>query len=85
MEVLSASAHLFQHSGQANHRLIDQEIHRASTVFQLMAILEDARYSLIVIEHDPLNYEDAQGIVEYIFQGLHDAAKEAAVGPLSPS
>jgi len=34
---------------------------------------------LIVIENDPLLYEDAQGMVEYVSQGLHDAAKEATV------
>jgi hypothetical protein len=34
---------------------------------------------LIIIEHDPMLYEDAQGMVEYVSQGLHDAAKEAAV------
>jgi hypothetical protein len=42
-----------------------------------MTILEEARHSLIVIEHDPLLYEDAQGMVEYVSKGLHDAAKEA--------
>jgi hypothetical protein len=39
---------------------------------------------LIVIEHDPLLYENAQGMVEYISQGMHDAAKEAAVLLYSP-
>ena len=38
-----------------------------------------ARNSLIIIEHDPLLYEDGQGMVEYVSQGLHDDAKEAAV------
>jgi hypothetical protein len=33
-----------------------------------------------VIEHDPLIYENAQGMVEYVSQGFHDAAKEAT-GP----
>jgi hypothetical protein len=44
-----------------------------------MTILEEARNSSIIIEHDPMLYEDAQGMVEYISQGLHDAAEEAAV------
>jgi DNA polymerase I len=55
------------------------EIRRAFTVFQLMTILEEARHSLIIIEHDPPLYEDAEGRIEYVSQGLHDAAKEAAV------
>jgi DNA polymerase I len=49
-----------------------------------MTILEEARHSLIIIEHDPLLYENAQGMVEYVSQGLHDAAKEAAVLLYSP-
>jgi DNA polymerase I len=39
---------------------------------------------LVIIEHDPLLYEDAQGMVEYVSQGLLDAAKEAAVLLYSP-
>jgi hypothetical protein len=49
-----------------------------------MIILEEAVHSLIAIEHDPMLYEDAQGMVEYVSQGLHDAAKEAAVLLYSP-
>ena len=62
-----------------DRKFVDLEIRRAFTVFQLMTILEEAHHSLVVIEHDPLLYEDAQGMVEYVSQGLHDAAKEAAV------
>jgi hypothetical protein len=40
-----------------------------------MTILEEVRNPLIIIEHDPLLYEDAQGMVEHVSQGLHDAAK----------
>jgi hypothetical protein len=50
-----------------DRRFQDLEIRRAFTIFQLMTILEEARHSLIIIEHDPLLYEDAQGIVEYVF------------------
>ena len=49
-----------------------------------MTILEESRHSLVIIEHDPLLYEDAQGMVEYVSQGLLDAAKEAAVLLYSP-
>jgi len=67
-----------------DRRFQDLEIRRAFTVFQLMTILEEARHSLIVIEHDPLLYENAQGMIEYVSQGLHDSAKEAAVLLYSP-
>jgi hypothetical protein len=33
-----------------------------------MTILEEALHSLVIIEHDPLLYEDAQGMVEYVSQ-----------------
>jgi hypothetical protein len=40
-----------------------------------MTILEKARHYLIIIERDSLLYEDAQGMIENVSQGLHDAAK----------
>ena len=49
-----------------------------------MTILEESPHSLIIIERDPLLYEDDQDMVEYVSQGLHDAAKEAAVQLCSP-
>jgi hypothetical protein len=49
-----------------------------------MTLLEEAHHSLIIIEHDPLLFEDAQGMFEYVSQGLRDAAKEAAVLLYSP-
>jgi DNA polymerase I len=49
-----------------------------------MTVLEEARHSLILVEHDPMLYEDAAEMVEYVSQGLHDAAKEAAVLLYSP-
>ncbi len=55
------------------------EIRRGFTVFQLMTILEENHHSLIFIEYDPLLYEDAQEMTEYISQAMKDAAKEAAV------
>jgi len=55
------------------------EIRRGFTVFQLMTILEEAHHSLILIEHDPMLYEDAKEMTEYVSHALSDAAKEAAV------
>ncbi len=55
------------------------EIRRGFTVFQLMTILEESHHSIILIEHDPLLYEDAQEMTEYVSMALREAAKEAAV------
>lgn len=63
----------------------DLDIRRAFTLFQLMTVLEEARHSLILIEHDPLLYEDAAEMVDYVSRSLGDAAKEAAVLLYSPS
>ncbi len=60
------------------------EIRRAVTVFKLMAILEEARHSLIVVEHDPMLYDNAAELVEYVSHALAEAAKKAAVLLYSP-
>jgi hypothetical protein len=39
------------------------EVRRAFTSFQLMTILEENHQSFLVIEHDPMLYEDANEIV----------------------
>ena len=44
-----------------------------------MTILEEARHSLIIIEHDPILYEDSREMVEYISQAMRQAAQEATV------
>jgi DNA polymerase I len=67
-----------------DRRFQDLEIRRAFTVFQLMTVLEEARHSIILVEHDPLLYENAAEITEYVSQALSDAAKEAAVLLYSP-
>jgi hypothetical protein len=75
------------HSGilsKLDRRFQDLEIRRAFTVFQLMTILEEARHSIVFVEHDPLLYEDAAEMTEYVSQALRDAAKEAAVLLYSP-
>ncbi len=55
------------------------EIRRAFTVFQLMTVLEENRHTIVIIEHDPLLYEDAQEMTEYVSQAMRETAKEAAV------
>ncbi|MGD0953718.1 MAG: hypothetical protein ABR985_15240 [Methanotrichaceae archaeon] len=67
-----------------DRRFQDLEIRRAFTLFQLMTVLEEARHSIILIEHDPTIYEDAAEMVEYVSRALSEAAKEAAVLLYSP-
>ncbi|MDD1752432.1 MAG: hypothetical protein LUQ38_05005 [Methanotrichaceae archaeon] len=49
-----------------------------------MTILEEAYHSLIIVEHDPLLYEDSANMVEYIHQALRQAANDATVLLYSP-
>ena len=50
-----------------------------------MTVLEEARHSLILIEHDPMLYEDATEMTDYVSRAMSDAAKEAAMLLYSPS
>jgi hypothetical protein len=55
------------------------EIRRAFTVFQLMTILEENCHTILLIEHDPTLYEDAQEMTEHVSRAMREASKEAAV------
>ena len=59
-----------------DRRFTELEILRGFTTFQLMTILEEANHSLIIIEHDPILYEDSQEMVEYISQVMRQAAQK---------
>jgi DNA polymerase I len=49
-------------------------VRRAFTVFQLMTILEENYHSFLIVEHDPLLYEDAAEMVEYLAQALRQTS-----------
>jgi DNA polymerase I len=61
------------------------DVRRAFTVFQLMTILEENHHSLLIVEHDPLLYEDAGEMVEYLAQALKQASREATVLLYAPA
>jgi hypothetical protein len=67
-----------------HRRFTELEIKRGFTTFQLMPILEEACHGLIIVEHDPMLYEDSTEMVEYIQQALKPAAHEATVLLYSP-
>ncbi len=60
------------------------EVRRAFTVFQAMAALEESSNTIVVIEHDPLLYEDASEMTEYISQAMREAALDVAALLYSP-
>jgi hypothetical protein len=84
-KVLYISGNYSSILSRLDRRFQDLEIRRAFTVFQLMTILEEARHTLIIIEHDPLLYEDAAELTEFISKSMRETAKEAAVLLYSPT
>jgi DNA polymerase I len=46
-----------------NRNFTELEVRRAFTVLQLMTILEENHHSFLIVEHDPLLYEDAGEMV----------------------
>jgi hypothetical protein len=58
---------------------IGLEIRKGFTTLHIMTIREEAHHSLIIFEHDPLLYEDAQEMTEYISKAMRQAAHEASV------
>ena len=61
------------------------EVRRAFTVFQLMTILEENHHSFLIVEHDPLLYEDAGEMVEYLAQALKQTSREATILLYAPA
>jgi len=61
------------------------EIRRAFTSFQLMTILEENHHSFLIVEHDPMLYEDAKEMVEYVAQALKQTSREATILLYSPA
>ena len=68
-----------------DRRFTDLEVRRAFTVFQMMTVLEDNRHTLMILEHDPLLYEDAEEMVEYVSRAMREAAKSCTVLLYSPA
>jgi hypothetical protein len=55
------------------------EVRRAFTSFQLMTILEENHHTFLIVEHDPMLYEDAREMVEYLAQALKQTSREATI------
>ena len=49
-----------------------------------MTILEENHHSFLIVEHDPLLYEDSQEMVGYLAQALKQTSREATVLLLHP-
>jgi hypothetical protein len=56
-----------------------------SLIYQLMTILEENHHSFLIVEHDPMLYEDAKQMVEYVGQALKQTSREATILLYSPA
>jgi hypothetical protein len=71
--------------GRLNRNFTEQDIRRAFTSFQLMTILEENQHSLLIVEHDPMLYEDAEQMVEYVGQALKQTSREVTILLCAPA
>jgi DNA polymerase I len=50
-----------------------------------MTILDENHHSFLIVEHDPMLYEDASKMVEYVAHHLRQTSREATVLLYSPA
>jgi DNA polymerase I len=84
-KVLFISGNYSRILSRLSRNVTELDIHRAFTSFQLMTILEENHHTFLIVEHDPLLYEDATEMVEYVAQHLRQTSREATVLLYSPA
>jgi hypothetical protein len=82
--ILYASGNFSSILSRLHRTITDLEVRRGFTTFQIMTILWEAHHSLIIVEHDPLIYENSAEMVEYVSKAMKEAAQEATVLLYSP-
>ena len=50
-----------------------------------MTILQENHHSFLIVEHDPMLYEDAGEMVEYLAQALKQTSREAIILLYAPA
>ena len=83
-KILFISGNYSRILSRLNRNITELDVRRAFTSFQLMTILEENHHSFLIVEHDPLLYEDSQEMVGYLAQALKQTSREATVMLLRP-
>ena len=78
-KILFISGNYSRILNRLNRNFTQLDVRRAFTVFQFMTILEENHHSFLIVEHDPLLYEDAGEMVEYLAQALKQPSREATI------
>lgn len=68
-----------------DRNFMEVDVRRAFTSFQLLTILQENHHSFLIVEHDPMLYEDAKEMVEYVAQAFRQTSREATILLYSPS
>ncbi|MGB7544795.1 MAG: hypothetical protein WBL92_04255, partial [Methanothrix sp.] len=68
-----------------NRNINELDVRRAFTSFQLMTILDENHHSFLIVEHDPMLYEDAEHMIEYVAQHLRQTSREATILLYAPA
>jgi hypothetical protein len=76
-KVLFVSGNYSRILSRLDRNITELDVRRALTSFQLMTILEENHHTFLIVEHDPLLYEDASEMVEYVAQHLRQTSREA--------
>ena len=84
-KVLFISGNYSRILSRLNRNITELDVRRAFTSFQLMTILEENHHNFLILEHDPMRYEDASEMVEYIAQHLRQTSREATVLLYAPA
>jgi DNA polymerase I len=84
-KILFISGNYSRNLTRLDRRLTSLEVRRAFTCFQLMTILEENHHSFLIVEHDPMLYEDAKQMVEYVGQALKQTSREATILLCAPA
>jgi DNA polymerase I len=84
-KVLFISGNYSRILSRLSRNITELDVRRAFTSFQLMTILDENHHTFLIVEHDPMLYEDASEMVEYIGQHLRQTSREATVLLYSPA
>jgi DNA polymerase I len=84
-KILFISGNYSRILSRLDRNFTELEIRRAFTSFQLMTILEENHHSFLIVEHDPLLYEDAGEMVEYVAQALKQTSRETTILLYAPA
>ena len=84
-KILFISGNYSRILSRLNRNITELDVRRAFTSFQLMTILEENHHSFLIIEHDPILYEDAEHMIEYVAQHLRQTSREATILLYAPA